>query len=379
MFTNSALEDIKRGIDLVNLADHFGVQLDVRRRPPKACCPFHHEKTPSFTAHQSSKAGIPLFHCYGCNKSWDAIAFVQGINRVGFLEAVELLTGLVGVGESLPPLRNRFEALFAPENIHEKKNGEGNKENSENELFRQALKAAQSYFARALFDKEPDAALARNYLKKRGLENAVETWGLGFSPAKAGLGAFLLQRGFPEQLLFDVFLLRSGEDGKPPYEFFRNRLMFPVRDSDWEIAAFVGRSVPDFKGMESKAKYLNSGDMGDLYQKGETLFGLCEASETLRKTKTAVLVEGQIDVVRMHLCGIRNAVGLGGTAFTPAMAEALVRQDVRETVWMLDGDDAGENAVGRAVETCLKSGLTPKVLELEKGQDPASLLQDFIS
>jgi DNA primase len=311
-------------------------------------------------AYQAPQVGAPRFECFGsCARTWDAIAFVQERAGLGFAEAVQDLAELAGVTVSPASGGN-------PRGSTEK--------NSRDEIL-QVLEAAQEYFSKALQADHPTAARARAYLAERDLEAAVGPWGIGYAPGTGGLSRWLKGRGFAEAVLLDAYLLRPGKDGRPPYPFQRNRLTFPQRDRRGRVIAHVGRSVPDEAGQAAEPKYLNPGAIPGVYAKGETLFGLYEAQEAIRRAGFAWVVEGPVDAVRLHLAGLPHSVALGGTAFSEAQAKLLGSAGAREVVFLLDADPAGAKALTRALPVCLDAALPARVVELPEGEEPDSLLR----
>lgn len=354
------LDALKRRVDLLALGERHGVQWVAGSGLPRARCPFHTEDTPSFVAYQEPQVGCPRFECFGsCARTWDAIAFVREKTGLGFAEAVRELAAVAGMDVS--------PAHVDPAQLRAEKD-------RREEILR-ALEGAQEYFVDALQADHPAAARARAYLGERELEAAVEAWGIGYAPGSGGLTRLLKGRGFAEGLLVDACLLRPGKDGRPPYESQRNRIMFPLRDRRGRIIAHLGRSVPDEGGEAAEPKYLNPGKVPGVYAKRETLFGLFEAREAIRKTGFAWLVEGPVDAVRLHLAGLPHSVALDGTAFSEAQARLLLAAGAREVIFLLDADAAGEKALTRALPVCLAAGLQARVVMLPDGEDPDSLLR----
>ncbi len=354
------LEALKRRVDLPALGERHGVQWVPGSGLPRALCPFHEEDTPSFVAYQEPQVGAPRFECFGsCARTWDAIAFVREKTGLGFAEAVRELAAAAGMAVSAAAVDTA--QLRA--------------EKDRREEILQLLEATQEYFAKALQADHPAASRARAYLAERDLEGAVDPWGIGYAPGTGGLTRWLRDRGFTEALLLDAYVLRPGKDGRPAYEFQRTRLTFPVRDRRGRIVAHVGRSVPDEAGQAAEPKYLNPGKVPGVYAKRETLFGLFESRESIRKAGFAWVVEGPLDAVRLHLAGLPHAVALGGTAFSEAQAKLLLAAGAREVIFLLDADAAGEKALSRALPVCLTAGLQARVVALPEGEDPDSLLR----
>lgn len=304
------LHSLKQRVDLVALGQRHGVQWVPGSGLPRALCPFHDEDTPSFVAYQEPEVGTRRFECFGtCARTWDAIAFVQEKTGLGFAETVRELAAASGM--TVSPAAVDTAQLRA--------------EKDRREEILQALEAAQEYLAKALQADHPMATRARAYLAEREMEEAVGPWGIGYAPGTVGLARWLRDRGFTEALLLDAYLLRPGKEGRPAYEFQRNRLTLPVRDRRGRIVAHVGRSVPDDDGRAADPKYLNPGKVPGVYAKRETLFGLYEAREAIRKAGFAWVVEGPLDAVRLHLAGLPPRSGPGRHGLLRGPGEAPPR------------------------------------------------------
>jgi DNA primase len=345
------IDELKSRVDLEELATRYGVRWIRSGRLATAHCPFHEEDTASFVPMQKPKVGSPRFHCYGaCNRSWDAIAFVQERAGVDFLEALQELSDLANL-----ELPNQSEDRKARQ--------------QRLETLRRAIDWAQHYFVQALQADTDAAENARAYVSERGLAAAVEPWGLGYAPRDNGLKRWLLaQRRVAEDVAVEAYLLQRGGSGTYPFQ--RERVTVPVRDRSGRVQAHVGRAVAG-----QQPKYLHPGNIIGVYAKGEALFGLYEARDVIRETGQVLLLEGQISAITAHEFGFRNAVALGGSTFTEAQARRLVGCGARDAVFVLDGDEAGLRAVERALPACLAAGLPARVVELPNGMDPDELLR----
>lgn len=310
-----------------------------------ALCPFHHEKTPSFTVSRDRQA----YHCFGCGKGGDAISFLREFDGLSFTEAVHRLAEDAGI---------RLEA--------ESPRGSG--EDRQRARLLEVNSFAAKYFVNTLRDPLKGGE-GRRYLNARNLrEETLERFGLGYAvDAWSALTDAARVEGYDERLLEASGLVRRGDQGSC-YDFFRNRLMVPIRDTSGRVVAFGGRDL----GGESQAKYINTPENA-VYKKGRILYGLYEAREALRKTKRAILVEGYFDLLRPFDVGIENVVATCGTALTPDQARLLHRY-VTEVVIVYDGDRAGIQAAIRGVSVLTSAGLSVRALTLPQGQDP----DDFI-
>jgi len=310
-------------------------------------CPFHKEKTPSF--HVCETKGF--YHCFGCGAHGDIISFLVDCEKMNFMEAVEHLAHMGGmeVPKSTPQ--------------------EAQKASQRASLFETMEKACQ-FYEQALF--QPYAKHALDYLHKRGLtDNDIRHFRLGYAPAQNMLGKTLIQQGCSEKNLIELGLTKKKDTQKGTmYDYFYDRVMFTICDKNSHPIAFGGRVM-----VKAEPKYLNSPETV-LFHKGENLYALPQALETMRKTGKAILVEGYMDVISLHKMGITNAVAPLGTALTENQIEILWKT-CPEPVICFDGDTAGIRAAERAskrVLPILKEGCSLKFVFLPDGLDP----DDFV-
>ena len=325
-------------VDIVDVVERY-VPLKRAGANFVACCPFHGEKTPSFTVSQSKQ----FYHCFGCGAHGSAIGFMIEYAGVGFIDAVKDLAQ--GAGMQMPE--------FKPERPREKTE-EGD------DLYEVLLKAAQYYRGQL-----KDAPRAIEYLKKRGLSGDVaKDFGIGYAPD----GWQNLQAEFPDynsKALVAAGLVIQGDEGKR-YDRFRDRIMFPIVDQRGHIIGFGGRVLD-----KGEPKYLNSPETA-LFEKGRELYGLYQGRRAIREAGRAIVVEGYMDVVALAQHGIGYAVATLGTATTPTHVQKLLRQ-VDEVVFCFDGDDAGRRAARRALDNSLDQLVDGKQLSflfLPQGEDP---------
>ncbi len=339
------VETIKERLDIAEVVGSY-VKLEKAGTSYKARCPFHTEKTPSFYVSPVRQS----FYCFGCGAKGDIFTFVEQTEGVDFREALKLLAERAGV-----ELTSR-----RPEDKEQK---------SEKEKILEALEDATKFFVSELEMNVP----AREYLKSRGInEETIKGWNLGYAPAEwRALYTHLLGKGYTEEILIKAGLIKRVEagTGKNPYDVFRDRLIFPLRDSSGRVIAFSGRAL----AKETEPKYLNSPDT-PVFTKHEVLYGLDKAKEKIRRRDYAVLVEGQIDLVLSHQVGVDNTVASSGTAFTQAHLERLKKLSKR-IILAFDGDKAGKAAAEKSAELALLLGLEVKVARLPDGKDPAELAQ----
>ncbi len=345
-------EQVRSATDLAGLVRESGVAL----KPGgggrlKACCPFHHEKTPSFFVNED------VYHCFGCGAHGDCFSFLMQRDGLTFREALELLANRAGI-----PM---------PEAFSRGNGGEAAAPKDQRERVLAANDFAFKAYYQALRDgKDSGAAAARAYLEKRGLrETACADWGIGYAPDSWDF--LSAAAGHPPVRDLDEAGLLSKNDRGRTYDRFRGRIMFPIRDANGKTVAFSGRILPE-KDDGRTGKYVNSPETA-VFKKAKVLFGLDRAREAIRESGTALLCEGQIDTIRLHLCGFANAVAPQGTAFTAEQAHVLKRY-AKDVVLVLDGDTAGHKAALRDAGILLEMELPPAIVTLPPGEDPDSFL-----
>lgn len=345
----SFIDDLLTRTDIVEVIDPR-VQLKKAGREYTACCPFHNEKTPSFTVSQAKQ----FYHCFGCGAHGSAIGFLMEYEHLNFPEAVEELARMNGI--EVPR-----EAGPAPDpKARERQN------------TRYDLMAQTDRYYRQQLRHHPQAPRAVDYLKQRGLSGEIAAaFGVGFAPP--GWDNLLKALGSDEnkikQLTSCGMLIEKDEDGH--YDRFRDRIMFPIRDQRGRTIAFGGRILGD-----DKPKYLNSPET-PLFHKGRELYGLFEMRQALRKIDRVMVVEGYMDVVALAQFDIRYAVATLGTATTPDHLNRLFRISP-EVVFCFDGDRAGRDAAWRALDNALpilKEGQELRFLFLPEGEDPDTLVR----
>lgn len=332
-------DEIKSKLDIVEFISEY-VVLKRAGQNYKGLCPFHPEKTPSFTVSPAKQR----YHCFGCGASGDVFGFVESHDNLTPSEALKFLAGKAGV--MLRPGRERGvrEELAA---IH---------------------KEAVGFYASCLGKSES----AISYLQKRGLTpETIDAFRLGYAPGGwHRLYEHLKGRGYADKLLTQSGLVASGAKG--PYDIFRERVMFPIANPQGDVIAFGGRAMGD-----AAPKYLNSPDT-PLFKKSATLYALERAKEEIRKTKEALIVEGYMDAIMCHQHDIRNVVAPLGTALTELHIGELARRFECGITMLFDGDAAGKAAARRSLELILNRGAGADIrvsfLLLPEGEDPASLL-----
>ena len=353
LIPQSFIDDLLHRTDIVEIIDKR-VALKKQGHNYTACCPFHQEKTPSFSVNQDRQ----FYYCFGCGAGGNAIGFVMNFDQVEFPQAVDTLAGYAGL--EVPREESKAQQ----------------RKSSENARIIEVLELASKFYQFQL-RQHPHKEKAVSYLKERGVSGEIaRDFGLGYAPP--GWDNLLSAVGTDEKL--QQSLLRAGliiqrdkknesensKEERQYYDRFRERIVFPIRDSRGRTIAFGGRVLND-----DKPKYLNSPET-PVFHKGSELYGLWEAKRSKEKFSKLLLVEGYMDVIALAQMGIRNAVATLGTATSARHLTRMFRQ-VSEVVFCFDGDDAGNAAAWRALETTLPlmdDGRQVKFLFLPAGADP---------
>jgi DNA primase len=349
-FPTRFLDELRNRTALVDLVGRK-VNLQRRGREHTGLCPFHKEKSPSFTVNEEKG----FYHCFGCGQHGDAISFVIETENLTFPEAVERLASAAGM--EVP--------RSSPEEVQREKQRGG---------LLEAVEAATVWYEQRL--RGPEGKVALDYFTARGLDSEIiAKFRLGYAPPvsrgeASRLSADLQRQGFEAKTLLDAGLLTAPDDGRAPYDFFRGRAMFPIANGRGRVIAFGGRVLGD-----GEPKYLNSRDT-PLFDKRRTLYNLALAREASRDASEVIVAEGYMDVIGLARGGFPAAVAPLGTALSEEHIEALWKL-VEEPVLCFDGDNAGQRAAGRAAERALpllKPGKSIRFAFLPQGEDPDSLL-----
>ena len=336
--------------DIVSVVSDY-VQLEDRGNQWFGCCPFHHEKTPSFSVTPEKN----MYYCFGCHEGGDTIKFVMEMEKVRFPEAIKILARKFGV-------EIKYSNSFAPRQ---------EAETDSKELYIDLYNRVADMFHYGLLKTEA-GKFALDYITKRGISMAtIEKFKLGYSPAdRSWLKKFLRSKNFS-----DDFLAKSGLFSKkyPDIAFFSDRLMFPIFDRRGQAVAFGGRFLRG--DPEKSPKYLNSGDLIQ-YKKGDTLYAFNFAKNSIRENKKVIFCEGYMDCIAYHQCGITYAVAPLGTALTDDQIK-LVRGFADTVLLSFDSDGAGQAATQRAILMCRRQALTVKIIRLHNAKDPAEIMLNF--
>jgi DNA primase len=349
------IDDILARADIVELVE-ARVPLKKAGKNYQACCPFHTEKSPSFTVSQDKQ----FYHCFGCGEHGNAISFLMEFDRLDFPDAVEELASHYGM--EVPREENKASPAEQQQQqqAYQQKQDDYQLMEKISRFFEQQLKSAS------------DKDTAISYLKGRGLSGeVVKRFSVGYiSDAWDGMIKTFGNTYSGNQQLIDLGMAIQGDKNKP-YDRFRGRIMFPIRDKRGRVIGFGGRVLGD-----ATPKYLNSPETR-IYHKGQELYGLFEAKQANKKLTRLVVVEGYMDVVALAQHGVNYAVASLGTATTEEQLQTLFRT-VKEVICCYDGDRAGRDAAWRAMNNALpliRDGYTMKFVFLPDGEDPDSLIR----
>jgi len=336
------IEEVRERASIVQVINEY-VPLTKRGHNHVGLCPFHSEKSPSFTVNEEKK----IFYCFGCNETGNVITFLMKKDGLAFPEAVRALASRYGI------------------TINESKSGVPD----ERDQIYSALKAASEYFSGMLRTTAGDPA--KEYLKGRGLTGELaKRFLIGFAPNKwDGLFMFLKKKGIGVDAACKAGLLVKKDKGPGCYDRFRNRVIFPITDVRGRIIGFGGRAMDD----KSLPKYLNSPE-SPVFKKGETLFGLAQAKEAVSKEGFVLVVEGDFDLVALHRHGFLNSVATMGTALTTDHIRIL--KGYTSSIYALfDSDEAGKKAALRGLNLFLNEDISCRAVLLNQGKDPDEFLQ----
>jgi DNA primase len=347
-YTDDSKEKVRDAVDMVDLV---GTRTELRRAGAnryEGLCPFHEERTPSFGIDPAQK----LFYCFGCSEGGDAFRFVQMTEGLDFKGSLEYLADRYGV---------RLEPVEEDPATAERRRAR--------ERLLELLERTAAFYVRYLWDSD-EAAPAREYLASRGLDEAVlREFRVGYAPSTHDTLLRAVRRGgFSNREVFDAGLAARSKGEGMLYDRFRRRIMFPLCDPRGRVLGFGARAL----GADQKPKYLNSAD-GAVYHKGRHLFGADIARAAAAKAGSVIVAEGYTDVIAMHQAGLRNTVGLMGTALTDEQVGELSRLAPRVQL-ALDADGAGQDAMLRAAKVAAGRRLELRVVPLPAGTDPADLV-----
>ena len=349
------IDDLKNRADLLRIIEPYA-PLKKKGANWMGCCPFHQEKTPSFSVNPAKG----FYKCFGCGKGGTAYNFLMEIEGLSFPEAIKRVAEISGV-----PL---------PEPVDDANYERSKKRKKEQKAIADQVielnKIALEFWENHLQDVNAHSKAAREYLEKREIsEEIIKKFHIGFAPDSwDALLSLLKEKGADEKLIEASGLVSKNEEKNRIYDRFRGRIMFPVLNVEGNPIAFGARILG-----AGEPKYLNSPET-PAYVKGEHLYGLFQSKEEIRQKKFAILVEGYLDLIALYQYGIRNTAASLGTAFTPEQSKLLGRFSKRVVI-NYDGDKAGVKAARRAIETLVKDDYETKVLVLPDGNDPDDFLK----
>jgi DNA primase len=340
------VQQLKQSVDIIRVIGEYVRLRKASGNRYQGLCPFHKEKTPSFSVYTH----IQAYKCYGCGEHGDVIKFVEKVENLSFYEAL----GSLAERHNIPmPKRNEYS------------DPESKMRGAVHEMHELAAKMFQTGLRSSV------AAAARDYVAKRGLTQAlVDEFALGFAdPSGQALVRKLRDEGFTPEQMQESGLVRRREDGTF-YDYFRGRLIFPIHNEVGKVVAFAGRALND-----DQPKYLNS-PQTKIYHKTDVLYNLNRARNAIRKVEHSILVEGYMDVIGVFSAGVEEVVASCGTALTSSQVRALKRHSDRIVV-NFDPDRAGDAAAERSVQMFLDEGMHVRILELEGGLDPDEYVKQF--
>lgn len=345
------LEELRSRNDIVEVASKY-ITLNRRGSNHWACCPFHNEKTPSFSVKEDGQ----FFKCFGCGESGNVIKFVMKMENVDFFTACEILCKNAGM--NMPSSAD---------------NEEMQRRKRERDTAYSILRATTEFYHNNLLNN-PNSLQAQ-YLKKRKIsEEMIEKFQIGASLDYDTLPRYLEKCGFREQDMINAGVVSKSEEYNKLSDFYGKRLLFPIFNGFGDVVAYSGRSVED---NPTKTKYKNTPQTA-IFNKSEILFGYNFVRDLKKEhmLDTIIIVEGHIDVIACHQVGINNTIGCMGTALTPIHAKKI-KQLVDNVILCLDGDNAGTNATYKAIDTLKEVGLNVKVVRLSKAKDPDEYIKTY--
>lgn len=349
-YSEDVIEEVRAANDIIDVIGNY-VNLKRRGASYQGLCPFHREKTPSFSVTPDKQ----IFHCFGCGVGGNVIRFIMKIENIGFTEAVEFLADRANI--TLPTYDQTFGSISQEELKR--------RQEAKYEMY-EINKAAGRFF----YENIEKSNVAQRYIVERRIEpKTVAKFGLGYALADNGLSKHLLSLGFKEENILATGLVGKSDRGIL-YDKFKERFMFPIFDIRKRLIAFGGRTLESKESMKAKGipKYVNSPE-NLIYSKGHHLYGLNLAKGDNRKLKRILVVEGYMDVISPHQAGITNVVASLGTALTEQQGR-LLRRYAEEVVLSYDSDEAGQKAKLRGIEIMQALDVPVKVLKMDGAKDP---------
>lgn len=345
--SESKIEEIRNTANIVDVVSEY-VQLRKRGRNYIGLCPFHSEKTPSFTVSDEKQ----IYHCFGCHNGGNVFKFLMEYKKISFIEAVQELAEQFGI-----------------ELNYEESAREGQ---SEQEILFDINTEVAKYFSNNLLNDE-EGQIARDYFQKRNIKvQTMRAFGLGYAlNGWENLVSFLKQKNIDLEKALQLGLIGRNKDGRV-YDKLAGRIIFPIFSPNGRVVAFAGRKLRED---DTGAKYINSPE-SIIYVKGRILYGLSFAKDEIRKLDKAIIVEGYMDLISLYQAGIKNVVAVSGTALTDDQAQLLSRY-TKNVVLLFDADTAGISASMRSIEILLRKDFDVKIATLPSGEDPDSFVNKY--
>ncbi|MCL5030153.1 MAG: DNA primase [Bacteroidetes bacterium] len=345
--SENKIEEIRITANIVDVISEY-VQLRKRGKNYIGLCPFHSEKTPSFTVSEEKQ----MFNCFGCHKGGNVYKFLMEYEKISFIESVQELAQKYGINIELDE--------------------ESSGRQSEQEILYDINTEAARYFSNNLLN-HPETEIAREYFQKRKIKpQTLRSFGLGYAfPGWDHFVNYAQERKIDLERAIALGLIGQSTDGRL-YDKFPGRIIFPIFSPNGRVVAFAGRII---ENKENAAKYLNSPE-SLIYIKGRILYGLSHAKDEIRKLDKAILVEGYMDLISLHQSGIKNVVAVSGTALTEEQVQLLSRY-TKNVVLLFDADTAGIKASMRSIELLLKKDMEIKIASLPAGEDPDSFVNNY--
>ncbi len=342
LYPRDVIDRVREAVDIVEVISSY-LPLKKSGANYMALCPFHTEKTPSFSVSQSKQ----IFHCFGCGEGGNVLTFVMKYENLPFVDAMERLADRAGI---TLPNKNKDSDDYA-------------------QLY--AVNRESAIFYLHQLRQAGEGSAAKRYLKKRGLDDeAVERFSLGLAPDNYdSCMKHLLSKKFSAAEIEKAGIIKKGSSGNY-FDRLRGRLIFPIFDERNRPVAFAGRILEE---NVKTAKYINSPET-PIYHKGRLLYGLNWAQGAIRENDRAIVVEGYMDMIALHLAGMNNVVAVSGTAFTSSQCRTL-RRFTKNFVLVLDGDAAGRKAALRATQVAMEQSVRPGVVMLSSGEDPDTFVK----
>lgn len=345
--SESKIEEIRNSANIVDVVSEY-VQLRKRGRNYIGLCPFHSEKTPSFTVSDEKQ----IYHCFGCHNGGNVFKFLMEYKKISFIEAVQELAEQLGI------------ELNFDESVREGQ--------SEQEILFDINTEVAKYFSNNLLNDE-EGQIARDYFQKRNIKvQTMRAFGLGYAlNGWENLVSFLKQKNIDLEKALQLGLIGRNKDGRV-YDKLAGRIIFPIFSPNGRVVAFAGRKLRED---DTGAKYINSPE-SIIYVKGRILYGLSFAKDEIRKLDKAIIVEGYMDLISLYQAGIKNVVAVSGTALTDDQAQLLSRY-TKNVVLLFDADTAGISASMRSIEILLRKDFDVKIATLPAGEDPDSFVNKY--